>query len=222
MPSAGSMRVSPRVSPMLRLPLMREGIVAAGIEDEDHGRGALLLQPVREAARCEGGIAHQALFAWACLGHVDREKVIGAIDGEAVAGEIDERGVAALDLAFELDQRPAHGAASDVLGRDHVEAELGELLRDGARVVHRLFQRRHVLVSVVADDERHALCGIGWRREHQAAKESSETESPNLACRVLHAALLRYPRSARNTDEARSRARGGRCRSGPGSRQDRR
>ena len=92
-----------------------EGIVAAGIEDEDHRRGALLLQPVREAGRGEGGIAHEALFAWACLGHIDREKVIGAVDGEAVAGEIDERGVASLDLAFELDQRTAHGAASDIL-----------------------------------------------------------------------------------------------------------
>jgi hypothetical protein len=77
-----------------------------------------------------------------------------------VSGEIDERGVAALDLAFEFDESATHRPASDILGRDHVEAELGKLLRDRARVVHGLLQRRHVLIGVVADHQRHALGGL--------------------------------------------------------------
>ena len=105
--------------------------------------------------------------------------------------EIDERGVAALDLAFELDQRPAHCAASDILRRDHVEAELGELLRDRFGIVHRLLQRRHVLVSVVADDQRHALRGLRRRRDYQAA-EGNGDKNPNLPCRVLHARPSAY------------------------------
>jgi hypothetical protein len=44
-----------------------------------------------------------------------------------VAGEIDERRVPGPDLALELDQGAAHGAAADILGLDHLEAELRQL-----------------------------------------------------------------------------------------------
>lgn len=50
-----------------------------------------------------------------CFRHVDRQEVIAAFDGEAVTGEIDERGVAALDLVLELDERTADGAVPDIL-----------------------------------------------------------------------------------------------------------
>jgi hypothetical protein len=118
--------------------LHREGIVAAGIENEDHRRCALLLQSVGKTVSGEGGVLDEALLARVGGRHIDGEQIVGAVNGEAMACEIDERRVARLDLAFELDQSAAHGTPPNVFGFHHVEAELRQFGRDGVSIVHRL------------------------------------------------------------------------------------
>jgi hypothetical protein len=75
MPSAGSMRVSPLHADGA-FARDCEGIVTAGVEDQDHRRGALLLQAVREAVRGEGGVAHQALLSRARNWHIHGEQIV--------------------------------------------------------------------------------------------------------------------------------------------------
>src|SRR5262245_58990383 len=130
MPSAGSMRVRPRVSPMLRLPgsateLTRQAsrmrITVAAPFSCSRSERPLAAKDASRTRPSSPGPARR---------HIDRQKIVGTVDGTTVCGEIDERGVAALNLAFELDESAAHGAAPDILCRDHGEAELYELLRD--------------------------------------------------------------------------------------------
>ena len=166
MPSVGVHAGQPARQADSALALEREGIVAAGVEDEDHGAGALRLQPVGQPAGRERGVAYQPFLPWGRDGNVDGEEIVGAVDGEAMPGEIDERCVAGPDLPLELDECAAHGAAAYVLRGDHLEAELGELLRNGVSVVRRLQELRHVLMGVIADDERdpvRRLCGLSGK-----------------------------------------------------------
>lgn len=163
----------PARQPDRALALHREGIVAAGIENEDHRRCALLLQAIGEAIGGEGGVLDQNLLARIGGGHVDGEKIVRAIDGEAVPCEINKRRVSWRDLAFELDQRAAHGATPDILGLDHVEAELRQFRRDGIGVVHRLLQLWDVLIRVVADDEGDAICCGSWQSGEESNCASS-------------------------------------------------
>ncbi len=102
-----------------------EGIVAASIEDQDHGRRALLLQAIGESIGGEGGVLGEAFLARTHRRHVDREKVVGAVDGKAMSRKIDERRVSRRDLALKLGEGPAHGAATDILSLHHVKADLG-------------------------------------------------------------------------------------------------
>jgi len=161
----------------------REWIIAAGIQDEDYRRRALLLQPVGKPVCSERRVLDKPFLARVGSRHIDGEKIIRAVDGEAVAREIAERRVAGRDLAFELDQGPAYGVAADILGLHHIEAELGQFGRDGVGVVHHLLQLRDVLIGVVADDEGKTLCGLcggghGEERRNEGNNESEAHSAP--------------------------------------------
>ena len=105
----------------------------------------------------EGGVAHQLFLAEGGGRHVDRQQVVEAADLVAVAGEEEERHVARLDHSVERGERLVHGALADILAGDDLEAEPLERLAHGFGVADGLLQWRHVLVSVVADDQGDAL-----------------------------------------------------------------
>jgi hypothetical protein len=87
-------------------------------------------------------------------------------------------------ISLELDQRAAHGAAPDILGLDHLEAELRQFLRDGVGVVQRLLQLRHVLIGVVADHEREPLRGLSRRGSKEKRQHARNNESEALSAPV--------------------------------------
>jgi len=129
---------------------------------------------------------------------------------------------------LELDQRAAHGATPDILGLDHVEAELRQFSRDGVGVVHRLLQLRHVLIGVVADDEGDAVCRIslGGGKESKTANGQEEARSAPATATIEALPLPLSPPKAMQPDrvrqgEVRRAAAIARCRSGPRSTQDR-
>jgi hypothetical protein len=78
-----------------------------------------------EAIGGEGRVLDEAFLAGTGGRHIDRQEIVSAVDGEAVTREIDKRGVAGRDLAFEFNERAAHGAPPDILRLHHIKAELG-------------------------------------------------------------------------------------------------
>ena len=144
-----------------------ERIVAAGVEHEDRGAHALVLQPLDDAVGKHGGVADQLFLALGRRRNVGRQQIILAGDLEAMARIEEEGGVALADRIVEREQALAELHAVLVLGDHHGEAELLQRLAHGAGVVDGLLQLRHVPVVVVADHQRDALLGLRRRGERR-------------------------------------------------------
>jgi len=101
-----------------------ERIVAAGIEHQDRGAYALVLQPLDDAIGQDRGIAHQFFLAFAGRRHVGRQQKILARDLKAMTGVKEERGVALLDRLVERQQGLAERLSRLVFRQHHGKAEL--------------------------------------------------------------------------------------------------
>ncbi len=141
-----------------------ERVVAAGVEQDEANRRnsshrlAQLLQ--RQAGgrqrlgRCRVGIAGQQMIAPADLDAVTREE--------------DQRHIGPCAVLAKILDGAAHAAQVAVAFGGDLEAQLGQRVLDGARVVDGIFQRTQMLVAVDADDQRNApLCGRDARGYHQ-------------------------------------------------------
>jgi hypothetical protein len=101
-----------------------------------------------------------------------------------MAGVEEKRGVARLNRMIEGEQRFAEGLSGLVFGHHHGEAELLERLAHGAGIVDRFLQLRHILIIVVADDQRHALGRLrrgnenGGERKSQRRHRKSQPYQP--------------------------------------------
>ena len=143
-----------------------ERIVAAGVEHQDRGPHAAVLQPLDDAVGQHRGVAHQLFLARGRRRHVGRQQIVLAGDLEPVAGEEEERGVAGIERCVERQQALAKTLPRLVLRHHHLEAELLQRIAHGAGVVHRLLQFRDMAIVVVADQQRDAL-GLGRHGQHQ-------------------------------------------------------
>ena len=165
-----------------------ERIVAAGVEHQNGGSRALVLQALDDAVGEDGGVAHQFFLAFGRRGHVGRQQEILAGDFKAVAGIEEERGVALVDRLVESEQALAECLAGLVLRHHDGEAELFERIAHGAGVVDRLLQLGNVAVVVVADDQRNALFGVGGSCE--AARAAA---TPITARSLESQAFIEFP-----------------------------
>jgi len=145
------------------LPL--EGIVAAGIENENRGSHLPVLQPLDDAVGKHGGVTYKFLLALSCRRHIRRQQVVLTCNLEPVAGEKEEGCVAGLNRAVERKQRLAELLPVEIFRYHHIKPELFQRVAHGAGIVDRLLQLRHVLVVVVADHERDAFLRKGRRHE---------------------------------------------------------
>ncbi len=177
-PSDGDIRARPRVPASERLPAVANGIVAAGVEHENGGRGTRLPEPVGQLVGEEGFVLDDRLLSGLGRRDVDRQQVVASLDREAVAGVEEQRHIARLDAFLQLQHRPADGAPPEILRLHDIEAETLEFCCHGARVVARLLQRSNILIGVVADDEGDAaLLGVGAGQCRERQKRAQERGS---------------------------------------------
>ena len=94
-----------------------------------------------------------------------------------MAGKINRRDVAGLDLVEEALPGAQEFAAGRILGLHHLKADILQRRGDRARVVDRLAQLLvgfQVVVTVDADDERHALRLRGRDRKSRQSEQDSK------------------------------------------------
>ena len=138
---------------------LREGIVAAGIEQHD----LLRRRSGRREQLLERHGAERRLVLALDL-HVGRSEHVLAFDLHAVAGIVDERDFGSCRLSFEFLQRVEQvGPVEIVILRDF-EAVRSKRCGDGLSVGDRVVEAGKMLVLAHADDERHALALRGQRR----------------------------------------------------------
>ncbi len=141
----------------LRQQLIRERIVAAGIEHQDaHAAGALqigedIVDP--RHLRPDIGAASQP--------GVHRHEIVGALKLKAVTAIEEQRSVSACGRVGKASERIIHAALVEIDPLDHFEAGALQHLRDIGRVIARIGQWHRVAVGRVADHECHAAVGNG-------------------------------------------------------------
>ena len=163
-----------------------EGIVAAGVEDEEVEARLRAVHAVEDLADLDREERHVFLAAH---GGVDRDEVVAILELHRVAGVEEERRVRAFERGAELADGIDHVLARGVLAHDDLEAELLQRLGEVARVVHGVAQRRRRVV-VVADEQRHAVGGrtqasdttggAGERQQGDVRKRRSSSEKLSL------------------------------------------
>jgi hypothetical protein len=185
--------------PSGRVPARRSGTPArtgCGVEDHQVER---VLRAVH-LAQHEVGVDRLVLDLVLALDvGIDRDEVVAAAHLHAVAGVVEEADAAGGELVAEGADGAAHPRLAGILEHRHLEARLGERLRDGARIAYGVAQRR-ALVGGVADDERHAALAGGRRldrRDQQRAVlrgrsrgHARQEQHPDIAEPLPH---LRYP-----------------------------
>ena len=171
--------------------LAGEGIVAAGVEDDDVDPLVALHLAQDElhidGAEIEIGLGPQ--------GRVDGDEIVLVADGDAMPGIVDQARLGAVELLGELAHQIGHVVHLEVVAFDDIETEALERRRHASGVPHRIGQGRHRRIGAVADDERHAALGngsLGGRTErnsteHQRKGRShSSTERRNPSCEAHH------------------------------------
>ena len=132
-------------------PARREGVVAAGVDDEDAGART---HPVdmreQRLLHVDGLVAHLGLVAQR---DVDRQQVVAPADLHAVAGVVeDRRDLVVFHAAPEFPQHALEVAGIEIEVLAHFEVEAAQGLRDQASIVLGIVQR-DFRVSPVADHE---------------------------------------------------------------------
>ena len=105
---------------------------------------------------------------------IDRQHEVAAVDHGAVAGIEDDRRIRRDAFRHEGVERALRGGEVGVHDDRHLEAEIGQVPRDGARIGDRIAQLIARTIGRVADDERDALRGLragGQRRERNEDRE---------------------------------------------------
>ena len=157
MPPSGSTRASPRPIERVRagaLHRRREGIVAAGVEDDEpHALGAL--------DRGDDPLERDGLELHVPVGlqmGVDGHEIVVVVHLHAVTGIVDHRPVGAVGVARERPQRIVEAGAREVLDDGHLgEADRLKARREPRGIALGVGQLRDLLVGAVADDEGDAL-----------------------------------------------------------------
>ncbi|KFB70661.1 MAG: hypothetical protein AW09_004254 [Candidatus Accumulibacter phosphatis] len=177
-------RQTTRGADRARAGLFRQGIVAAGVENEQGelglGVGDLVLDR-QHAHRLVG----EVVFAARGI-HVDRHQEVLVVDLQAMSSEKENSDPAAGDFLHELVDRQVHLLLADVVVGHHFEADLLEFAGHGIGIVDRLLQLGDVLIVVVADHQRDAPFGRGQRVasgsecENQAGGDKEDASHENL------------------------------------------
>ena len=144
-------------------------VVAAGIEEDEAGRGVphhVLQHEVElDGFEIEVGFGFEL--------RIDRREEVPLVDLQTVAGIIEEADIGAAQRLGEGPDALLHVALAEVDAFDHLEAERLQLGGDVGGVVARIGEARNVLIGRVADDERHALVR---RRRRDAGEQGREGE----------------------------------------------
>ena len=125
-----------------------QGVVAAGVEDDD-GDARAPLDILQHIGKAQRAVAHRHL---ALDLDVDGEDVVLVVDLYAVAGVVEDRGVGPVECLGKLAEGLEQLRLRGVVGGVHLEAEAGQRLCDGARVVDGIGKRCRCGVGRVADD----------------------------------------------------------------------
>ena len=138
-----------------------EGVVAAGIEDDDVHRVAGLAEAVEQGADVDRLARH---VVRAVESGVDRHEEVAPAQLQAVAGEIEQadglalRQAARRSCGWRPPWRPCSLSSCGITEKP----SLLQVVADGAGVVGRVLQRR-ILVAAVADHQGHARQGVQGR-----------------------------------------------------------
>ena len=176
---------------------LREGIVAAGIEQHDLlRRGPSRGKDLIELDRAERGLV-RALDL-----HVGRRDHVLAVDLHAVAGVVDERHFGVLRLALEGLERIEEVGAIEVVMLGDLEAVIAELRGDRLGIGDGIGEARKMLIFADADDERHALgIGRGRQRGREHEEEGCGKDTKHW---ILAFPIARSEPSASSLTEART------------------
>ncbi len=201
---AAASRVAPRVSPSPAAPTGTgaaagclahhgaggEGVVAAGVEQDDRDRDDFLQrgEVVRDRHQAlAGGIEGRQVG-------VDGNEVVLAAGLDAMSRIVDDGDVGALGVLGEAFEGAAQLAGVGIAGVDRVEAEPVEEILDGAGVALGIGERRKVLVGRLADDEGHAaqrlrLLGADRVNGGDGENQGDEQRSPEARNCPIRTAL---------------------------------
>ena len=158
---------------------LREGIVAAGVEQHDLlRRGACGGEQRIELDGAERRLVGAFDF------HVGRRHHVLAVDLHAVAGVVDERDFRVLRLALEGFERIEEIGAVEIVMLGDLKAVIPQLGGDRLGVADGIGKARKMLVLANAEDERDAL-GVGqcWQvsREQEQERRGKHTKHGSLA-----------------------------------------
>ena len=152
--------------------LGRQGIVAAGIE-EDELKPLARLERVHDRAQLDGLGLH---VLGGSQDRVDRNEVVLRRHLEPVTGVIHERHVGISCRGREPRDGILHQRPVEIDAEIDLEADLLERLPDVAGVIHRVTKRLEPLVRAVADNQRHSLLGLRSACRHEADRKPEQQQ----------------------------------------------
>ena len=155
--------------------LLGEGIVAAGIEEDDVGAAAAV-ELLHDAGQRH---QRQVDFRFELDQRVDRHQIVLAVHLQPVAGIEEQRDLGLFGGAAELDQRLHQRAPVEIGAAEHLEAQPLQLLRQVGGVVLRVPQLPDMLVGRISDHQCDAFLrcqrlrktGAQQHRESQKSKQ---------------------------------------------------
>jgi hypothetical protein len=155
--------------------LGREGVVAAGVEDE-HIDPLVALHLAQDELHVDGAEVEVGL---GLQRGVDGDEIVLVAHRDAVPGIIDDAGLGAVELLGEFADDPGHLVHAQVVALDDLETEALQRGRDRGRVALRVGEARDRRVGAVADDQRdaplgHRLCGQGEEQDGKAGRNGRE------------------------------------------------
>ena len=128
-------------------------VVAAGIEKHHPHLHVIGHLPQHEV----GGDGFKVQRRFVVEFRIHGDEIIGAAHLHAVSGIEQQRHIGAARFLRELCHRPAHGVIVEVIACHHLESEVLQLGRHGARIIGRIGKRDGVDIGPVAHDQRHTF-----------------------------------------------------------------